>query len=216
MRYLMHVMLCYREYASSMRSVDVLKCWPFDHNDDDIVESLLPPITVQKFKWWSNELELMLKKNSSVDPESSEKLHFKRTTAKAKAKSRAPKKRSIVEIFTVAPQVEWAHDDYEDDDNDDDDGANYGEREDECRHRADVNSKGKGKNKNKKKTKAKLKDETLATSLIKLKKLKKGAKKKGSDKVDLLVGSIAKKVCDLISIISHGLLKKLECLRSWN
>ena len=190
----------------------MLKCWPFDHNDGDIVESMLPPITVQKFKWWSNELELILKKNSNVDPESSEKLHFKRTPTKSKAKSRAPKKRSIVEIFTVAPQVERAHDDYEDDD--DDDSANSGEREDECRHRADVNSKDKGKNRNKKK-KMKLKDETLAISLIKLKKLKKGSKKKGSDKVDLLVGSIAKKVCDLISIINHGLLKKLECVGSW-
>ncbi|XVF60805.1 hypothetical protein PTKIN_Ptkin08bG0077400 [Pterospermum kingtungense] len=67
-----------REYASKMRSVDVVKCWPFstgassssddDDDDDDngnskvdkqTMESLLPSITVTKFRWWSDELHLL-------------------------------------------------------------------------------------------------------------------------------------------------------------
>ncbi|XVE83597.1 hypothetical protein DITRI_Ditri16bG0099600 [Diplodiscus trichospermus] len=65
-----------REYASKMRSIDVVKCWPFSggssssssSSDDDngnssidkqTMESLLPPITVTKFRWWSEELDLL-------------------------------------------------------------------------------------------------------------------------------------------------------------
>ncbi|GMI99316.1 hypothetical protein HRI_003600900 [Hibiscus trionum] len=56
-----------REYASKMRSIDVVKCWPFavagaDDNGNSKISkqtmgSLLPPITVTKFRWWSDELE---------------------------------------------------------------------------------------------------------------------------------------------------------------
>ncbi|XVF58545.1 hypothetical protein PTKIN_Ptkin07bG0074900 [Pterospermum kingtungense] len=61
-----------REYASKMRSIDVVKCWPFSggpSTSDDCngnssinkqtMESLLPPITVTKFRWWSDELDLL-------------------------------------------------------------------------------------------------------------------------------------------------------------
>ncbi|GMJ04026.1 hypothetical protein HRI_004071800 [Hibiscus trionum] len=66
-----------REYASKMRSIDVVKCWPFtrpsssssssDDGDENgnskiskqTMESLLPPITVTKFRWWSEELDLL-------------------------------------------------------------------------------------------------------------------------------------------------------------
>ncbi|XWS44482.1 hypothetical protein CRYUN_Cryun15aG0048800 [Craigia yunnanensis] len=60
-----------REYASKMRSIDVENCWPFSggsSSDDDngnstinkqTMESLLPPITVTKFRWWSEELDLL-------------------------------------------------------------------------------------------------------------------------------------------------------------
>ncbi|OMO60854.1 putative Zinc finger, Rad18-type [Corchorus olitorius] len=57
-----------------MRNIDVVKCWPFGgpSSDDgdgesssssnskikkETMESLLPPITVTKFRWWSEELD---------------------------------------------------------------------------------------------------------------------------------------------------------------
>ncbi|KAF7140629.1 hypothetical protein RHSIM_Rhsim06G0121200 [Rhododendron simsii] len=111
-----------REYVSKTRSVDVAKCWPFDGETD---EGFLPPITVAKFRWWSDELGLVRLKSEEremVFGESSrsrgdagevglsEEIGFdckgndERSHVKMKAKSRAPKKRSIVEIFAVAPQ----------------------------------------------------------------------------------------------------------------
>ncbi|XP_050381937.1 uncharacterized protein LOC126798898 [Argentina anserina] len=69
-----------REYAAKMRSVDVFKCCPFiddDHGDDDKVmsreeaESLLPPITVTKFKLWSHELDRI---KSNFQPQEEETL----------------------------------------------------------------------------------------------------------------------------------------------
>lgn len=79
-----------------MRSINVLKCWPFDETiDEQTVKSLLPPITVKKFTWWLDELDF-------TPPQKSKK---KGETC-SKAKLKAPKKRSIVEIFAVAPPVE--------------------------------------------------------------------------------------------------------------
>ncbi|XVE86282.1 hypothetical protein DITRI_Ditri18aG0023100 [Diplodiscus trichospermus] len=61
----------YSEYAYKMRSIDVVKCWPFSgascSSDDNgnskinkqTMESHLPPITVTKFRWWSEELDLL-------------------------------------------------------------------------------------------------------------------------------------------------------------
>ncbi|KAK8586768.1 hypothetical protein V6N12_021294 [Hibiscus sabdariffa] len=65
-----------REYASKMRNIDVVKCWPFsgassssssgdgDDNGNSKISkqtmgSILPPITVTKFRWWSDELDLL-------------------------------------------------------------------------------------------------------------------------------------------------------------
>ncbi|KAE8694442.1 hypothetical protein F3Y22_tig00110783pilonHSYRG00246 [Hibiscus syriacus] len=163
-----------REYASKMRSIDVVKCWPFSgdsssgDDDDDgnskmskqSMESLLPPITVTKFRWWSDELDLLksielqssssrgMEKNNLQEKEVNlhvgEKSYersdmlecpvcgaFSASTVNAlnahvdsclaqasrqarrqmrmlirPTKSRTPKKRSITEIFAVAPQIQ--------------------------------------------------------------------------------------------------------------
>ncbi|KAE8735816.1 HVA22-like protein F [Hibiscus syriacus] len=155
-----------------MRSIDVVKCWPFtgasssgDDDDDDgtgklskqSMESLLPPITVSKFRWWSDELDLLkstelqssgMEKNNlqekqvnlHVGEKSDERsdmlecpvcgafaastvnalnAHVDSCLAQASrqerrqmrmlirpTKSRTPKKRSITDIFAVAPQIQ--------------------------------------------------------------------------------------------------------------
>ncbi|TXG54172.1 hypothetical protein EZV62_019428 [Acer yangbiense] len=75
-----------REYAAKMRSVDVVKCWPFDEVNKDDMETLLPPITVTKFQWWSHELDLLRSTNDA---------------GRKPMRSKAPKKRSIVDIFAA-------------------------------------------------------------------------------------------------------------------
>ncbi|TQD71591.1 hypothetical protein C1H46_042861 [Malus baccata] len=179
-----------REYAAKMRTVDVLKCYPFavaDNYDDEDTKkkkeaeaaALLPPMTVTKFNWWSHELHrskrsnknkevlTLVNKESSDIPrndieftaveqrldevvaadgdgaaESEETLkssdddlsslvcpvckdfvastvngvnaHIdgclasreERRRQMGKIKSKAPKKRSIAEIFAVAPQIQ--------------------------------------------------------------------------------------------------------------
>ncbi|CAK9164434.1 unnamed protein product [Ilex paraguariensis] len=270
-----------REYASKMRTVDVAKCWPFSEANKEVVEALLPPITVKKFNWWRDEVDLVRfscvdkdefkvvqgeasksTQNESVVEdrkgedetiegavESSEKALgsdgrklelicpvrrvFKAATVKvmnahvggclshrareeskkqmkvktkAKSKAKAPKKRSIVEIFAVAPQVERVDDDddeNEEEDEDDDNGhANeyYGENVPAL---ADILLEIKSKKNRKKKT-PKWKDETLAI-LSKLKKKKKASKfknkgKKESGSSGIMVGSITNKVCDFYSL----------------
>ncbi|GKV48527.1 hypothetical protein SLEP1_g55337 [Rubroshorea leprosula] len=120
-----------REYASQKRSVDVAKCWPFTHAPDtnisvETVQSLLPPITVTKFRWWAHELHLL---NSSSHRCSDVNCPVcggftaanvngclaqappEERRSQTKPKSRIPKKRSIVEIFAVAPQIHRLDDD---------------------------------------------------------------------------------------------------------
>lgn len=95
----------FSEYTSSMRSSDVLKCWPFNETNTDFIEAFLPPITtVHKFKWWADLLD-----NDEADDDA--------PLSRMKSKSRIPKKRSIVDIFAVAPQVEKRYND--------DDGEDY-------------------------------------------------------------------------------------------
>ncbi|KAK4789314.1 hypothetical protein SAY86_020633 [Trapa natans] len=138
-----------REFASRMRSENVAKSWPFGGDvHKEQIESILPPITVTKFRWWLHELEYARSchdcssdddaiqgKNSKVDAETLEAAPLGFTLfgclgdpsnsailtthagncmvsedmkhrAKDKSKSKAPKKRSIVEIFAVAAQIE--------------------------------------------------------------------------------------------------------------
>ncbi|CAH8392492.1 unnamed protein product [Eruca vesicaria subsp. sativa] len=52
-----------REYTSNVRSVDIKKCCPFTGEfTGDFIQSLLPPLTVAKFRWWSHELTSLLTK----------------------------------------------------------------------------------------------------------------------------------------------------------
>ncbi|CAA7060731.1 unnamed protein product [Microthlaspi erraticum] len=75
-----------REYTRNIRSVEVRKCWPFSGDvTGELIQSLLPPITVVKFRWWSHELASLLTKS----PDGSDPA-FRR-----KAKSN---KRSVVEL----------------------------------------------------------------------------------------------------------------------
>ncbi|PIN08340.1 hypothetical protein CDL12_19084 [Handroanthus impetiginosus] len=106
-----------REYASRMRSVNVFKSWPFDESaGEETVKSLLPPITIKKFTWWLDEIEYVHSdsdkkmkevvedvEESDVDVEEGlEVLELKSSRGKMKA----TKKRSIMEIFAVAPQCQ--------------------------------------------------------------------------------------------------------------
>ncbi|KAL7143618.1 hypothetical protein ABFS83_08G204200 [Erythranthe nasuta] len=90
-----------REYASTMRSVDVANSWPFDEAaGEETVKSLLPPINVVKFTWWLDRLAESATDNNNNVVGMSEN--------KKKTKAAPPKKRSIVEIFAAAPPVERA------------------------------------------------------------------------------------------------------------
>ncbi|KAJ6830375.1 uncharacterized protein M6B38_354060 [Iris pallida] len=85
-----------REYASRMRAADEHKCWPFD---GDAEVRLLPPIQIRKFRWWSDELDAARSRETeSGRPEAA-------VRRSARGKQKAPKKRSIIELFAVAPQV---------------------------------------------------------------------------------------------------------------
>ncbi|KAG9153908.1 hypothetical protein Leryth_006015 [Lithospermum erythrorhizon] len=138
-----------REYTWRMRSVDVVKCWPFDHittYDERKIKTSLPQITVKRFRWWYYELQFAisrsnkkpkrkrgLKRYDSVIEEAEESDDDRVAFKKAKA----PKRRSIVELFAVAPPVQNVHDDEDeaefvgdiielcasDRDNDDDEGV---------------------------------------------------------------------------------------------
>ncbi|KAJ6801717.1 uncharacterized protein M6B38_195745 [Iris pallida] len=82
-----------REYASRTRAADARKCWPFGGDAEGI---RLPPIQIRKFSWWADELEAARSRERPEGP----------VRRSARGKQKAPKKRSIVEIFAVAPQVE--------------------------------------------------------------------------------------------------------------
>ncbi|KAL3333132.1 hypothetical protein AABB24_033282 [Solanum stoloniferum] len=108
-----------REYTAKMRSVDVVKCWPFDESTkEDHVRAMLPPITVKKFSWWLYVLE----SEDSDDVVPVRRNGTGRKVKCVKGKTRVQKKRSIVDIFAVAPQVERTDgdDDYYDDEEDED------------------------------------------------------------------------------------------------
>ncbi|XP_027774486.1 uncharacterized protein LOC107024152 isoform X3 [Solanum pennellii] len=86
---------------------------------------MLPPITVKKFSWWLDVLE----SEDSDDVVPVRRIGTGRKVKCVKGKTRVQKKRSIVDIFAVAPQVERidGDDDYYDDDEDEDE-----ENDDNC------------------------------------------------------------------------------------
>lgn len=53
------------------------KCWPFDPEEK---KQSLPSMDVRKYRWWAQEID-------------------------RKVKQRSPKKRSITELFAMAPQI---------------------------------------------------------------------------------------------------------------
>lgn len=265
-----------REYAAKMRSVDVVKCWPFSEEllkKREAVEELLPPIAVAKYKWWSHELKLLRSDQTNIDDKESsrneklvvvvegkqagEKLEEKsemvcpvcrvfvaatvnavnahiddclaqaskeerRQMKKAmKAKSKAPKKRSITEIFAVAPQIDTIEEDFSDGNEGSEEGANEKDEDedanndDELADDFNVLSVSTSSNaasqimKNKKKTTKKKKKENkrayeeinnrkLNSKKKKMKMMMKKKKRKNN------VGSITKKVCNLY----HKILMK--------
>ncbi|KAB2064255.1 hypothetical protein ES319_A09G006800v1 [Gossypium barbadense] len=233
-----------REYASKMRSIDVVKCWPFsgaaassssssssssdDDDDDDgnrkiskqSMESFLPPITVTKFRWWSEELDRLkstelaniqsssnqsdfLQLNLHVGEKSDERpdmlecpvcgafaastvnalnAHVDSCLAQASrkerrqmrmsikvTKSRTPKKRSITEIFAVAPQIHKV--DALDDENLLDEDENGSLEELNCKIEKPKKKMKKKKRKKKKKTKKKV--EIVNKFMNRRRKLKK-------------------------------------------
>nr|XP_010916300.1 uncharacterized protein LOC105041151 [Elaeis guineensis] len=109
-----------REYTAKMRSVDFGKCWPFDGDGDRKREGemgrSLPPISFRKFRWWFDELEETRSAEEKPDGGAFRGFELERPGAlpteegrqmrtPVKAKQRAPKKRSIVELFAVSPQI---------------------------------------------------------------------------------------------------------------
>ncbi|KAK1388778.1 hypothetical protein POM88_016956 [Heracleum sosnowskyi] len=178
-----------REYTCQMRSVDVLKCWPFGPTKIEYIEAFLPTITVKKFKWWTDELDNELTEDLTCPvcfvfkAVSTQELNghvgkcivqlAKKENNEMKAKSRGPKKRSIVELFAVAPQVEKVYED-EDVDEDDDDLSN---QDDHVKLSAFVQTRLNDK----RKRKMKLRDVTLANVSMNLKKKRKNGLKKARE-----------------------------------
>lgn len=121
----------------------MVKCWPFDEScSEETVKSLLPPIVVKRFTWWLHELEQTAEelqiseikskkvsekgetssRNAGADLEDAEEGVKASKLKSSKGKIRATKKRSIVEIFAVAPPV-MGKEGEEEEEEDDDDGA---------------------------------------------------------------------------------------------
>ncbi|XP_038888639.1 uncharacterized protein LOC120078436 [Benincasa hispida] len=123
-----------REYALNKRSTDLTRIsWPFSEKvKKEVAEALLPPMDVKKFRWWSSERviseeeEVIIERikmqkicpvcgvfvaatvnavNAHIDSCLNSQITSKEIRKKLKAKSRTPKKRSIADIFAVAPPV---------------------------------------------------------------------------------------------------------------
>ncbi|XP_062216784.1 uncharacterized protein LOC133916884 [Phragmites australis] len=77
-----------RGYAESMRGTAAAELGPFGFTVKD-----LPPMEVRLFRWWENELAAV--KAAEADEEE-----------EALGKGRAPKKRSISDLFAAAPPVD--------------------------------------------------------------------------------------------------------------
>ncbi|PKU80676.1 uncharacterized protein LOC110095328 isoform X1 [Dendrobium catenatum] len=124
-----------REYAERMRRIDMGKCWPFGR---EVKVCSLPPISLRKFRWWADELESE-RGDGEAAKVSLEEEDVCPTPARlgGRAKQKVPKKRSIVEIFAVAPQIEAVEEDDDGKDEEREDLGN-GERE-EVLERAEGN-----------------------------------------------------------------------------
>ncbi|KAL0328304.1 UNVERIFIED_CONTAM: hypothetical protein Scaly_2263000 [Sesamum calycinum] len=210
-----------RGYASRMRSVNVLKCWPFDETtSEETVKSLLPPIAVKKFTWWLDELEYM-QLESAVTVKSSKKQKKKMLergetslgnedgdveesdtdveevmdVVKVKSlrgKSKAPKKRSIMEIFAVAPPVERVSSEEEEDEEEEEEEESieedgFSNSNNSCHEDINWGLKGKRNEKKKKTTMETTDIITLRKAKRVIKKIKKKAAQKADNSMDLSV-----------------------------
>ncbi|XP_047333779.1 uncharacterized protein LOC124937543 [Impatiens glandulifera] len=102
-----------REYVSKTRSTNVMKCWPFGDGttSEQMMRNFLPPISVEKFRWWSHEFDLLKSDEQLRRPlicgESSKSVPFKpvknsggeSSTVMMRSIRVKRKKRSILEIF---------------------------------------------------------------------------------------------------------------------
>ncbi|XP_050227301.1 uncharacterized protein LOC126676961 [Mercurialis annua] len=179
-----------REFSSKKRAVDLEKCWPFSGcggGGDD-----LPPITVKKFRWWSHELnkikitnqkeqeqeeaedqdygisrndEEAKDNNNNTGQRDEKKKKINIPLKSFKSKSKSPKKRSILEIFAVSPQVHKV--------DDDDDEQDEEESQDEKAKKKIKKKRIKIKNDKNKKKIAILNNSTVDKKLNKFKKKKK-------------------------------------------
>lgn len=87
------------QYTARIRSVDSEKCWPFSELEEN---KSLPQMTWRRHKWWSSELDSVglvspeLKGVGEELDDDDDEVGVPGTT---------PKKRSIVELFAIAPQI---------------------------------------------------------------------------------------------------------------
>ncbi|KAJ7963883.1 Inter-alpha-trypsin inhibitor heavy chain like [Quillaja saponaria] len=213
-----------REYALKMRSVDVLKCYPYDVKEGKIdVEAMLPPITVTKFRWWSDELEASrsngvlrddgesVEKTEELVGVEEEKLETDSCAAQArreerrKAKSKAPKKRSIAEIFAVAPQIVSVDsevvdfEEEEEEEKEEEENLDYVNEKNLITRIKSKKNYAKKKNVKKKKKQTKMEVDYRAAALKNVKKMKKKKKKKNKEnahklKMQTAVTSAARKL----------------------
>ncbi|XP_063935851.1 uncharacterized protein LOC108227789 [Daucus carota subsp. sativus] len=183
-----------REYTCQMRSVDVMKCWPFGPTNIEYVQAFLPAITVKKFKWWTDELENELTEDLTCPvcfvfkALSTQELngHVSRCivqlgnteNSRMRAKSRMPKKRSIVELFAVAPQVDKVYED------EDEDGDDLSDQDDHVKLSAMIRTRFNEKRNRKMKSR----DLTLVNVSMNSKKRKSGMKKgREADTIDISI-----------------------------
>lgn len=76
------------QYTARIRSFDLEKCWPFSEEDEN---KSLPQMAWRRHKWWTSELK-------DVDDELDDDDEFE-------VPGTTTKKRSIVELFAIAPQI---------------------------------------------------------------------------------------------------------------
>lgn len=98
-----------REYVAKARSANVMKCWPFGGGaSEKMVKNFLPPISVEKFRWWSHEFDLVKSEelrplirgeSSKSTPSKPVKNFCGESTAMMRSVRAKRKKRSILEIF---------------------------------------------------------------------------------------------------------------------
>ncbi|KAH7657703.1 hypothetical protein IHE45_17G038800 [Dioscorea alata] len=109
-----------REYVGKMRSVEFGKCWPFDEGGED---GRLPGMEVRRFRWWLDELGSVKEEEEKKDGDGNEAVVLGVEDEKrGRGKQRAPKKRSIVELFAAAPPIETVDEGTDGDDEEGEEG----------------------------------------------------------------------------------------------